>query len=47
VSGLKAIVEEAGGAFTDWHGTPTTERPDVIATNGKLHDTVLAFLNRK
>jgi histidinol-phosphatase len=44
VSGLKAIVEEAGGAFTDWHGTPTTERPDVIATNGKLHAEALGIL---
>jgi histidinol-phosphatase len=44
VSGLKAIVEEAGGAFTDWHGTPTTERPDVIASNGKLHAEALRIL---
>src|SRR3954451_18117095 len=44
VSGLKAIVEEAGGAFTDWAGTPTTERPDVLATNGKVHAETLALL---
>jgi histidinol-phosphatase len=44
VSGLKAIVEEAGGAFSDWDGTPTTERPDVIASNGKLHDEALKIL---
>ncbi len=44
VSGLKAIVEEAGGTFTDWDGIPTTERPDVIASNGKLHAEALAIL---
>lgn len=44
VSALKAIVEEAGGAFTDWRGTPTTETPDVLATNGKVHAETLAVL---
>jgi histidinol-phosphatase len=44
VSGLKAIVEEAGGTFTDWDGTPTTERPDVIASNGRLHAEALGIL---
>ena len=44
VSGLKAIVEEAGGTFTDWDGTPTTERPDVIASNGRVHTEALAIL---
>ena len=44
VSGLKAIVEEAGGRFTDWAGTSTTERPDVLATNGKVHAETLALL---
>jgi histidinol-phosphatase len=47
VSGLKAIVEEAGGTFTDWDGTPTTERPDVVASNGKLHAEVLGILRDK
>jgi histidinol-phosphatase len=44
VSGLKAIVEEAGGRFTDWSGTPTTETPDIVATNGKVHAEVLDIL---
>ena len=47
VAALKAIVEEAGGRFTDWKDTPTTETPDVLATNGKLHAATLAILNRK
>jgi histidinol-phosphatase len=45
VSALKAIVEEAGGKFTDWNGVPTTEKPHVLASNGKLHAEVLAILN--
>jgi histidinol-phosphatase len=44
VSGLKAIVEEAGGTFTDWGGTPMTTTPDVLASNGKVHADVLTVL---
>jgi len=47
VAGLKAIVEEAGGRFSDWDGTPTIYRPDVIASNGKLHDAALHILNQR
>ena len=45
VAGLKPIVEEAGGRFSDWDGDDRHHRPDVIASNGKLHDEVLAILN--
>jgi histidinol-phosphatase len=45
VAAVKPIVEEAGGTFTDWSGTPNIHRPDVIATNGKQHREVLAILN--
>jgi histidinol-phosphatase len=41
VAALKVIVEEAGGRFTDWDGNPTIHRPDVLASNGRLHDEVL------
>ena len=44
IAATKAIIEEAGGTFTDWSGTPTTETPDVLATNGKLHAEALAIL---
>jgi histidinol-phosphatase len=44
VAALRPIIEEAGGRFTDWDGTPTVERPDVLATNGRLHDEVLKVL---
>ena len=46
VAGLKVIVEEAGGRFSDWDGTPTIYRPDVIASNGRLHDAALRILNQ-
>jgi histidinol-phosphatase len=41
VAGLKVIVEEAGGRFSDWGGQPRIDRPDVIASNGTLHDVAL------
>jgi histidinol-phosphatase len=44
IAGLKVIVEEAGGRFTDWDGTPTIHRPDVVASNGRLHDVALRLL---
>ncbi|HEV3384125.1 MAG TPA: inositol monophosphatase family protein [Gemmata sp.] len=45
VAAIKAIVEEAGGTFTDWSGNPTIYRPDVLASNGKVHSEALKILN--
>jgi len=47
VAAIKPIVEEAGGRFSDWEGKPRIDRPDVIASNGKLHDEVLRILRGK
>ncbi|HYT91722.1 MAG TPA: inositol monophosphatase family protein [Gemmataceae bacterium] len=47
LAALQVIVEEAGGRMTAWDGKPDIHRPDVIASNGKLHDTILAFLHPK
>jgi len=44
VAATKVIVEEAGGRFTDWNNVPTIHTPDVLASNGKLHDETLAIL---
>jgi len=44
VAATKAIIEEAGGSFTDWTGKPTIHTPDVLATNGKLHAPALEIL---
>jgi histidinol-phosphatase len=45
VAAIKPLVEEAGGRFSDWDNTPTIHRPDVIASNGHLHDAVLRILS--
>lgn len=45
VAALKAIVEEAGGRFSDWDGRPDIYSPNVIVSNGKLHDEALRILN--
>jgi histidinol-phosphatase len=46
VAATKAIIEEAGGSFTDWDGNPTVHRPDVLASNGKVHAEAMAILRR-
>jgi histidinol-phosphatase len=45
MAALKPIVEEAGGRFSDWDDTATIYRPDVIASNGKLHAEALKILS--
>jgi histidinol-phosphatase len=46
VAALKPLVEEAGGRFTTWDGGHSIHQPDVIASNGKLHDEILTILRR-
>lgn len=41
---LRVIVEEAGGRFTDREGLASITSGHAIATNGLLHDEVLAVL---
>ncbi|HEU4322543.1 MAG TPA: histidinol-phosphatase [Roseiflexaceae bacterium] len=38
---LLPVLEEAGGSFTDWRGTPTIHASEAIATNGTLLEAVL------
>lgn len=40
---IQPILEEAGGTFTDWNGTPTIHAGEGIATNGRVLPEVLAF----
>ncbi len=47
VAGILPIVEEAGGRMTAWNGKFELFAPDVIATNGKLHEQVLAIVHGK
>jgi histidinol-phosphatase len=44
LAATKAIVLEAGGRFTDWSGGTDIFRPDVLASNGKLHEVALKIL---
>jgi len=39
---LQPVIEEAGGTFTDWQGTPTIHSGNAMATNGACYDQVLA-----
>lgn len=38
------IVAEAGGRLTDFAGHPTYRGPEALATNGRVHDAMLATL---
>ena len=44
IAAMKPIVEEAGGRLTDWDGQPNIHRPDVLASNGVLHEEILRLL---
>jgi histidinol-phosphatase len=43
---LQIVVEEAGGRFTDLGGRPRHDGGSALATNGLLHDQVLARIRR-
>ncbi|MBI3636518.1 MAG: histidinol phosphate phosphatase [Candidatus Rokubacteria bacterium] len=45
LAACKIVIEEAGGRFTDWEGKPTIYSGTALATNGRVHDAVLALLN--
>lgn len=38
------IVQEAGGRLTDFAGAPSNAGPQALATNGRLHDVIVAAL---
>jgi histidinol-phosphatase len=42
----EVVVEEAGGLLTDLDGQPRIDGLEVLATNGVLHDEMLARLRR-
>lgn len=39
------IMDEAGGTFTDWQGTPTIHGGESICTNGVLFNSVMKLVN--
>ena len=45
IAPLQVILEEAGGTLTDWQGEATIHHGECVATNGKLHNDVLALVN--
>jgi histidinol-phosphatase len=46
VAAIQPIIEEAGGRFTNWDGKVDLHRPDVVVSNGKLHEQTLQVLAR-
>lgn len=47
IAAIRPILEEAGGRFSDWSGTPTTRGENAVGTNRKLHKEVMAILTRE
>jgi myo-inositol-1(or 4)-monophosphatase len=45
VAAGRLIVEEAGGTVTNFRGSPSTiYRPELLASNGKIHGSMMALL---
>jgi myo-inositol-1(or 4)-monophosphatase len=45
VAAGRLIVEEAGGTVTNFRGSPSTiYRPELLASNGKIHGAMMALL---
>lgn len=44
---LQPIIEEAGGTFTDWSGTPSIDSGDGISTNGEVLRELLDLVSPK
>jgi histidinol-phosphatase len=42
---VEVVVTEAGGRFSDWRGQPRIDSGDGLATNGLVHDAILATLD--
>lgn len=43
---LLPVLQEAGGTFTDWRGTPTISANEAIATNGLVLEEVLKLVRQ-
>jgi histidinol-phosphatase len=44
---IKIIVEEAGGQFSDFTGTPTIYGGNAVVSNGRVHDAVIDLLGAR
>lgn len=47
VAAILPIIEEAGGRYSDWKGCRTIHSPDVLVTNGILHEQCLELINTR
>lgn len=47
VAAIEPIIEEAGGRFSNWDGCIDIFRPDILVSNGKLHDAALKILQAR
>ncbi len=45
IAPLLVLVEEAGGRFTDFAGSPTVHSGHAVGSNGRLHAAALAYLS--
>ena len=45
LAAVRAVVEAAGGRVTDLDGTPRSDGGSAIATNGRLHEELLALVH--
>ncbi len=45
VAPMNVVIPESGGTITDFAGTDRPEKGDVVATNGLVHEQVLALLH--
>jgi histidinol-phosphatase len=44
VAALKPIVDEAGGLLTNWDGSFSIDRSDVVGSNRLIHERLLESL---
>jgi histidinol-phosphatase len=46
LAALLPVIEEAGGTFSDWQGRRTIHSGQCVASNGRIHDQVLALISK-
>jgi histidinol-phosphatase len=46
LAAIVPIIEEAGGKLTAWDGVLDIDKPDVLATNGLMHEAALKVIQK-
>ena len=46
LAAIVPIIEEAGGKLTTWDGVLDIDKPDVLATNGLMHEAALKIIQK-